>query len=127
MNDRGEQAIRSKIVARIQERRKGTTLRQLAEVLGVTPTQAYRLLKGEQKISASDVYLIARALEERVDNLFPPVEGARIDEVSPDARAFVSDVLAIQDAANRKHVAQLAMRLSGRAGPGDRRWRKKTA
>jgi transcriptional regulator with XRE-family HTH domain len=111
------QDIDRHVGARMRERRimLGLTQQQMAELIGVTYQQAHKYEKGINRVAASRLYSIARALGVEVGYFYEslPLGGGFVP--SPSQRMLldlVRNVLNIPDPRHREAVATLARALA---------------
>jgi transcriptional regulator with XRE-family HTH domain len=91
--------------------------RRLAELIGVTYQQAHKYEKGINRISVSQLYQIARALDVGIDYFFEGIEprAIRDDELMPQRRrllAFMRNFIAIPVRRHQEEIVSLARALA---------------
>ncbi|MDB5458069.1 MAG: transcriptional regulator, family [Caulobacter sp.] len=85
--------------ARVRMRRKllGVSQEQLADSLGLTFQQVQKYERGANRVSASKLYEIARALQSSVsfffEGLADPLDGADGDDAGQEAQRILQDFL----------------------------------
>lgn len=122
---------------RIRDLRKRLRISQerLAEELGLTFQQVQKYEKGANRVSASKLYEIARALKTSVSYFFEgladPMSEAAYGVAEPEQAAFVHDLASTPEAAEiarllagmrtkrRRLVLDMARQLSERSDGGD--------
>lgn len=97
--ERAPNPVDSHVGARIRMRRKllGVSQEKLAEQLGLTFQQVQKYERGANRVSASKLYEIARALQSSVtyffDGLADTREPASLEGVRPEGDGFVQDLV----------------------------------
>ena len=130
--DEGERApnpIDLHVGRRIRARRKEVRVSQerLAEQLGLTFQQVQKYEKGANRVSASKLYEIARALHASIEYFFrgladpmtqdgapqgPAVPSVQDFITTPEGQELASEFPKIQDPAVRRHVLELVKSLA---------------
>jgi transcriptional regulator with XRE-family HTH domain len=113
--------------ARILQRRRtlGLTRQRLAELIAVTQAQTYRYERGANRISAGQLYHVARALDVGIDYFFEGIESGEIpsDELIPQGKLMLKlarNFLAIPVRRHQEEIVWLARALAEPHPPRER-------
>jgi len=119
--------------ARILQRRRtlGLTRQRLAQLIGVTQAQTYKYERGANRISAGQLYQVARALNVGIDYFFEGIESGEIpsDELIPQGKLMLKlarNFLAIPVRRHQEAIVSLARALAepdARRRPSSPLWR----
>lgn len=103
------QVIDRLVGARMRERRLmlGLTQQEMAEIIGVTYQQAHKYEKGINRVAASRLFEIARALGVDVGYFFEGVDGGAMFEPTAQQRMLLDLARAFIAIPNRRHQESL--------------------
>jgi transcriptional regulator with XRE-family HTH domain len=100
--------------ARLRERRTmlGLSQEQLAEAVGLTFQQIQKYERGINRMGASRLWSLARALDVPLDYFYGEGDSPRPVMPAADARELLDAYLLITDAMDRRRVLRLAKHLA---------------
>ncbi|WGF87324.1 helix-turn-helix domain-containing protein [Marinivivus vitaminiproducens] len=106
--------------ARMRERRLmlGLTQQEMAELIGVTYQQAHKYEKGINRIAASRLFGIARALGVEVGYFFEGLDGEPAFKPTPQQRLLLDLARAFIAIPNRRHQETLCAMARAMADSG---------